>query len=123
MSDGTNPDLRWLTERIDRHYAEQSADIAELKTAIAGIPASLERYVLERVYVADEHARQAREQAREERLQRLEEAAKDEQKRRDEDRTANRRMLRSAIVVAVFGVVSTVVSAALVAALVKGSGH
>lgn len=53
-------DLRWLTERIDRHYAETAADIAELKTAVASIPVAMDRYVLQRVYEADEKAREVR---------------------------------------------------------------
>lgn len=58
-----SPDLRWLTERIDRNHAETAADIAELKTAVSGIPAAMERYVLQRVYDADEKRRDAEREA------------------------------------------------------------
>lgn len=52
--------MRWLVERIDRNHAETTADIAELKTVVAGIPAAMDRYVLVKVYEADERAREIR---------------------------------------------------------------
>lgn len=116
-----------LERLIERNRAETAADIARLETQQANnhadIISQLDRYLLTKVYEADERARAAQNQARDARIQRLEEDAKEDRKRREEEATANRRMLRSAIVVAVLGVISTVVSAALVAALVKGGSH
>lgn len=53
-------DLRLLAERIDRNHAEDRADIAELKQAVAAIPAAMDKYVLTRVYEADQRAADAR---------------------------------------------------------------
>lgn len=60
MTDGQTPDLRWLAERVDRNHAETTADIADLKAAIAAIPAAMDRYVLQRVYDADQRTSDAR---------------------------------------------------------------
>lgn len=72
MADETPAELRWLTERIDRNHAETSADIARLETQVAGIPASMERYVLQRVYDADEKRRTAEREADRGRIAQLE---------------------------------------------------
>jgi hypothetical protein len=73
LSDETTPDLRWLVERIDRNHAERTADIARLEAQVAGIPASMERYVLQRVYDADERRREAERDDDRGRIKRLEE--------------------------------------------------
>jgi hypothetical protein len=72
VADETNPDLRWLIERIDRNHAETTADIAKLDAQVAGIPASMERYVLQRVYDADERRRAAERDDDRGRIKRLE---------------------------------------------------
>lgn len=72
MSDEAIPDLRWLVERIDRNHAETTADIARLEAQVTGIPASLERYVLQRVYDADEKRRVAERDADRARISQLE---------------------------------------------------
>lgn len=120
-------DVSALERLIERNHAETGADIARLEAQQANnhaaIIAQLDRYLLTRVYEADERTRQTRDAARDDRIQRLERAAEEEETRRREDRTANQRMLRSAIVVAIFSIVATVVSAAIVAAVVKGAAH
>lgn len=67
-----SPDLRWLTERIDRNHAETTADIARLEKQVATIPASMEHYVLQRVYDADEKRRTAEREADRARITALE---------------------------------------------------
>jgi hypothetical protein len=66
------PELRWIIERIDRNHAETTADIAKLEMQVAAIPVAMDRYVLARVYEADEKARDVRRDAQDARLKRLE---------------------------------------------------
>lgn len=73
MSDESSPpELRWIIERIDRNHAETTADIAKLDAQVAIIPMAMDRYVLARVYEADEKAREAREGALAARITRIE---------------------------------------------------
>lgn len=71
MTDAS-PDLRLLSERMERNHAETSANIARIETQVAGIPASMERYVLQRVYDADERRRAAERDDDRGRIKRLE---------------------------------------------------
>lgn len=73
MTNERNQDSRWVVERIDRYYAEHGADIAELKAAVAGLPAAMDRYVLQREYDADERRREIERAADDRRLNALEE--------------------------------------------------
>lgn len=109
MSDAsTPPDLRWL---IERNHAEVSADIAKLDAQVAAIPAVMDRYVMARVYEADEKAREARESARDERIKRLE-----------DDDTSKTRGVRATWMGAAGAIVSAVGLEAL-HAFMRGSGH
>lgn len=104
MSDET--DLRWLVERLDRTHAETSANIARLETQVAGIPASMDRYVRADVYEARERARDAREESRDGRIKRLEDT--------DTTKTTGNRVWLLGLVQTAFGVVLGLLGAYLV---------
>jgi hypothetical protein len=68
------PDLRWLVERIDLNHRETTSSMAKLEVQLAASVAQLDRYVLWRVYEADQKARDIRDVAQDERTKRLEDA-------------------------------------------------
>jgi hypothetical protein len=111
VTDAAPPDLRWLVERIDRNHHETTADIARLEAQLAVDSAALDRYVLARVYEADEKAREARESARDARIKRIE-----------EDSTAKVRGIRTAWLAAAGAVVSTI-GIEIINAVTRGTGH
>jgi hypothetical protein len=103
--------LRWLVERIDRNHAETTADIAKLDAQVAAIPAVMDRYVLSRVYEADEKAREAREGARDARIKRIE-----------DDGSNKTRGVRSAWLAGISATASAVLIES-VNALMRSGGH
>jgi hypothetical protein len=107
VADESNADLRWLTERIDRNHAETTADIARLEAQVTGIPASLERYVLQRVYDADERRRAAERDDDRGRIKRLED--------NDTSKASGNRTWLLGLVQTVVGVALGVVAAYLTA--------
>ena len=109
--DESLPEMRWLVERIDRNHHETTADIARLEAQFMSASAALDRYVLARVYEADEKAREARENARDARIKRIE-----------EDDTAKVRGVRTAWLAAA-GAIASTVGIEVLNAVTRGTGH